>query len=91
LRALKSFQHVHLNPGQKQTVTFSLNSDQLSTVDEAGSRRIVPGIVDVWIGGGQPVTPSDLPKPAGVAAQFTISQASTIVDLPSTGKTITPQ
>jgi beta-glucosidase len=42
-------------------------------VDEAGKHRIVPGKVQVWIGGGQPVSQAGLPKTAGVESQFTIT------------------
>jgi beta-glucosidase len=52
----------------------------LSIVDEAGKRRIVPGIVDVWIGGGQPVTRSGLPKTSGVATKFNIAGEATLPD-----------
>ena len=74
LRSLEGFQHVHLAPGQKQTVTFTLNDRQLSVVNEAGNRRVMPGNVDVWIGGGQPVSRPGLEKTAGVAAQFAITK-----------------
>jgi beta-glucosidase len=72
LRSLEGFQHVHLEPGQKQTVTFTLNDRQLSVVDEAGDRRVIPGNVNVWIGGGQRVSRPGLEKAAGVATQLTI-------------------
>ena len=78
LRSLEGFQHVHLEPGQKQTVTFTLNDRQLSVVDEAGDRRVMPGNVDVWIGGGQPVSRTGLEKTAGVETHFTITKEATL-------------
>ncbi|HWF93198.1 MAG TPA: glycoside hydrolase family 3 C-terminal domain-containing protein [Terriglobales bacterium] len=78
LRSLEGFQHVHLEPGQKQTVTFTLNDRQLSVVDEAGNRRVMPGNVDVWIGGGQPVSRTGLEKAAGVETHFTITKEATL-------------
>ena len=78
LRALEGFQHMHLDPGQTKTVTFELADRQLSIVDGAGTRRIVPGTVQVWVGGGQPVWRAGLPKTAGVETQFTITESSTL-------------
>jgi beta-glucosidase len=75
LRALKGFRRIHLEPGQKQTVQFTLRDRDLSIVDESGQRRIVPGNVQVWIGGGQPAGRT---KPAGIAAQFTLDTAATL-------------
>jgi beta-glucosidase len=80
IRALKGFQRVHLNKGEKKTVEFTLNDRDLSIVDEAGKRRIVPGQVDAWIGGGQPVARAGLQAPAGVKTQFTLSQGTVLPD-----------
>ncbi len=80
LRALKGVQRVHLDRGQKKTMTFTLRGRDLSVVDEAGKHRIVTGPVDVWIGGGQPVTRSGLPKPNGARAQFAITTAAELPD-----------
>ena len=80
IRALQGEQRVHLARGAKQTVTFTLQDRALSIVDEAGKRRIVPGVVDVWIGGGQPELRSALPKTAGVATKFTIVGEATLPD-----------
>jgi beta-glucosidase len=80
LLALAGFQRIHLDPGKKQKVTFKLAGRDLSIVNEAGKRVIVPGTVEAWIGGGQPATPSDLPKTAGVSAKFTITSGSELPD-----------
>jgi beta-glucosidase len=80
LRALKGFQRVHLEPGKQQAVSFELHDRGLSIVDEAGKHRVLPGAVQVWIGGGQPLVPSSLAKPAGVSTQFTISGEATLPD-----------
>jgi beta-glucosidase len=78
LRALEGFQRVHLQPGQKRTVSFSLANRQLSVVDAAGQRRILPGKVQVWIGGGQPVSRPGLARPAGVETSFTLTGSATL-------------
>lgn len=80
LRELSGFQRVYLEPGQQQNVTFTLRDRQLSIVDPDGNRRIVPGKVDVWVGGGQPVSRAGLPKPAGATTQFTLTSEATLPD-----------
>jgi beta-glucosidase len=80
LRALKGVQRVHLDRGQKRTVTFTLRDRELSIVDESGKHRIVPGAVNIWIGGGQPVTRPGLPKANGAETQFTITTAKELPD-----------
>jgi beta-glucosidase len=80
LRALKGFQRVHLDRGQKKSVSFTLRERDLSIVDESGKHRIMPGKVEVWIGGGQPVTSTGLPKTAGAWTQFTITTEATLPD-----------
>jgi beta-glucosidase len=78
LRALNGFRRVHLEPGQQTTVAFRLTNRQLSIVDEAGNHRIVPGEVRVWVGGGQPVSGTGLPKTAGAQTQITITGSATL-------------
>jgi beta-glucosidase len=73
LRALEGFQHVQLAPGETKTVTFKLANRQLGIVDEAGKHRVTAGEVKVWVGGGQPVARTGLPKTAGAETHFTIT------------------
>jgi beta-glucosidase len=80
LRALRGFQRVHFNRGEKKAVTFTLRDRDLSIVDPEGKHRVVPGTVQVWIGGGQPVGPAGLPKTSGAQTQFTISSAASLPD-----------
>jgi beta-glucosidase len=72
LRALQGFQRVHLKKGETRTLTFRLKDRGLSTVDAEGVRSIRPGKVDVWIGGGQPVSRAGLSMPAGVRTSFAV-------------------
>jgi beta-glucosidase len=53
-RTLQGFQRIHLTPGERKTVDFTLRDRALSVVDVAGQRKIVPGKIEVWVGGGQP-------------------------------------
>jgi beta-glucosidase len=80
LCSLKGFQRVHLERGQKKTVTFRLRDRDLGTVDEEGRHRIVSGPVEVWIGGGPRELRDGLAKSAGVSAQFTIATEATLPD-----------
>ena len=80
LRSLAGFLRIHLDRGEKRTVEFVLRERDLSVVDEAGKHRVIPGKVDVWIGGGQPVATSNVAKPAGRATQFTITSEATLPD-----------
>jgi beta-glucosidase len=49
VRELRSFQRVHLKPGERKTVQFLLKSDDLAYYNAKGMRVIEPGKFDVWI------------------------------------------
>lgn len=68
LRALRGFARVHLTPQETQQINFTLNSRDLSIVNEVGVRVVTAGNYSVAFGGGQPAT-----GVSGIAAQFTIS------------------
>jgi beta-glucosidase len=78
IRALAGFQRIHLAASASQAVTFTLDDRDLSIVDENGVRRVVPGPVDVWIGGGQPVSGPGQTATKGVSAKLTITSAATL-------------
>ncbi len=80
IRALTGFQRIHLERSQRKTVSFTLKQRDLSIVDASGKRRIVPGTVNVWVGGGQPAIRSGLPKTAGAEAHFTITGEASLPD-----------
>jgi beta-glucosidase len=80
IRALQGFQRIHLVAGEKRSVSFTLRDRDLGTVDGNGQHRIAPGQVDVWVGGGQPVSRSGSPQPAGLKTQFTITSGATLPD-----------
>jgi beta-glucosidase len=73
IRALQGFQRIHLCKGEKKTVEFTLRDRALSIVDPEGKRRIVPGEVDVWVGGGEPVRRAGLARAAGVQTRFALT------------------
>jgi beta-glucosidase len=77
VRALAGFERIHLDATRAKTVEFTLGGRDLSVVDEAGIRRITPGTVDVWIGGGQPVAGPGQPLTKGAHLTFTITSEAT--------------
>jgi beta-glucosidase len=72
LRTLKGFQRVHLLKGETRKLSFRLQDRGLSAVDSDGKRVIRPGKVDLWVGGGQPISRAGLPMAAGVKTSFII-------------------
>ena len=50
LRALAGFQRIHLASGSSTEVTFRIDARTLSTVDESGLRRVVPGDYTFFLG-----------------------------------------
>jgi len=78
LRALAGFKRVHLEAGETQQVQITIPNRNLSFVDETGARRIAPGTVQVWAGGGQPVSRTGLPKAAGVSGSFRIAGSAVL-------------
>jgi beta-glucosidase len=80
IRALKGFQRVHLAKGEKRTVTFALSNRDLSIVDPDGTRRVVAGTVEAWLGGGQPVKRTGGSETAGMQIQFAITGEATLPD-----------
>src|SRR5712692_8257822 len=80
IRSLAGFRRIHLDASASQTVDFPLGDRDLSIVDENGVRRIVPGLVDVWIGGGQPVVGPGQPPTHGASTRFSVTSAATLDD-----------
>jgi len=56
LRALRSFQRIHLDPGASQRVRFELRPRDLSMVSAEGEPLIPEGDFTISVGGGQPGT-----------------------------------
>jgi beta-glucosidase len=73
LRALAGFKRLHLEPGETRKVQIQIPNRNLSYVDENGARRISPGKIEVWVGGGQPVGRGGVPQTAGVSGSFMIA------------------
>jgi beta-glucosidase len=54
IRALKAFKRISLKAGETKIVEFNLGPEELAMVDETGIRQVVPGEVEISVGGGQP-------------------------------------
>jgi beta-glucosidase len=80
LRELKGFRRVHLEPHATKAVEFALSTRDVSVVDASGARKIVPGDVEVWIGGGQPGVRPGSTQPPGANTSFHLDDATTLPD-----------
>jgi beta-glucosidase len=78
-RTLQGFQRIHLAPGERKAIDFTLRDRALSVVDAQGQRKIVPGTIDVWVGGGQPDARAAKASP-GVRTAFEVTDAATLAD-----------
>ena len=56
IRALRAFTRVHIPAGATEHVHFTLNPRDLSVVNDAGERVVVPGQYRLTVGAGQPGT-----------------------------------
>ena len=54
IRSLKGFKRVHLEPGENQTVRFTLAARDFSRIGSNSKRIVTPGLFDVVVGGKQP-------------------------------------
>ncbi|HVS78218.1 MAG TPA: glycoside hydrolase family 3 C-terminal domain-containing protein [Steroidobacteraceae bacterium] len=79
-RALKGFQRIRLAPGEVRHVEFTLRARDLAVVDESGKHRIVPGVVAVWVGGGQPVSRPGTQPAAGLETRFSVNGSRLLPD-----------
>jgi beta-glucosidase len=61
ITALKSFQRIHLKAGESRIVSFKLSAAELSTVDEKGDNKLLPGTTRIDVGGCSPVSTSANP------------------------------
>jgi beta-glucosidase-like glycosyl hydrolase len=50
VKQLRGFERVHIDPGQKKTVSFVLGPEELQLLDQELNWKIVPGTFDIMIG-----------------------------------------
>ncbi|AEY64503.1 glycoside hydrolase family 3 C-terminal domain-containing protein [Clostridium sp. BNL1100] len=58
--SLCGFKRIHLKSGEKKTVTFEIDSNAMTIVDEAGKRYIENGEFTLYVGGSQPDKTSEI-------------------------------
>jgi beta-glucosidase len=56
VRRLRGFERVTLDPGQKKTVTFTLDSSDWGFYDNSGTFVVEPGAIDVYAGNSSKAT-----------------------------------
>ncbi len=54
IHALQSFKRTYLEKGKQKTISFTLSPKQLSVIDDNNRRVVLPGKIQVFIGGQQP-------------------------------------
>jgi beta-glucosidase len=52
--ALQGFIYVFLKKGERQTIQFELTPSQLAVINNEYKRMVVPGKIEVFVGGSQP-------------------------------------
>ena len=78
VRALQGFRRIHLARGETRRVEFALADRALSVVAADGTRRIDPGRVEIWVGGGQPVARAGLAQAAGARLSFAVTGSTVL-------------
>lgn len=54
IRSLKAFRRVHLEAGESQVLTFDMPAADFTILDQQNNWQILPGQVEISVGGGQP-------------------------------------
>jgi beta-glucosidase len=78
IRALQGFRRLHLARGATQRVDFVLSDRALSVVAADGTRRVDPGQVEIWVGGGQPVARAGLAQAPGARLSFAVTGSAVL-------------
>ncbi len=78
IRTLVGFERIYIRKGETKKITFTLDDRSLSTVNAAGARAVVPGTVNLWVGGGQPVQRAGLQAASGKDARLLIKKSKVL-------------
>ena len=73
-----TFERVRIKKSETKTVRFKLDDRALSIVNGEGMRQLVPGKIDQWIGGGQPVSRPGLSQSARADISMNLTAAATL-------------
>jgi beta-glucosidase len=66
IRSLQGLTRIHLEPGEKKEVMFTLTPKNLSLVTDEGKRLVEPGVFEISVGGG---LPGSVPATTAVVSQ----------------------
>jgi len=79
VRSLAGVERVHLKPGEKRVVTFTLRPRQLSVITDDGRTVVEPGEFKVTIGGKQPgfIGSADAATTGFVEGRFSVTGTAT--------------
>lgn len=79
LRSLAGVERVHLKPGEKRVVSFTLQPRQLSVITDDGRTVVEPGEFRVTIGGKQPgfTSSADAATTSFVEGRFSVTGTAT--------------
>lgn len=82
IRSLGGVERVHLKPGERREVSFTINPDQLAIITDDGRSVVEPGEFKVVIGGKQPgfSGTADASTTGFVEGHFTVVGSSAIVE-----------
>jgi beta-glucosidase len=78
IRSLVGMQRLSLNPGENKSASIQVPNRNLGVVTSDGTRKIVPGNLQIWVGDGQPVARAGLAKAAGVAGAVAIQGSAVL-------------
>jgi beta-glucosidase len=75
IRSLVGTERLRLKPGEKRSVSFTINPVQMSIIDEQGRRVIEPGEFEISVGGKQPgfKGSADAQTTGAVSARFVVT------------------
>jgi beta-glucosidase len=79
IRSLAGVERVHLKPGERRVVTFTIDPHQLAVITDDGRTVVEPGEFEVTIGGKQPgfTGTADSATTGFVEGSFTLSGTAT--------------
>jgi beta-glucosidase len=81
IRSLAGVERIHLKPGERRVVTFTLEPRQLAVITDDGRTVVEPGEFKITIGGKQPgfTGPADSNTTSFVEGRFSVSGTATEV------------
>jgi beta-glucosidase len=81
IRSLQGIQRIHLAPGQRREVSFTLEPRQLSVIHDSGASVVEPGEFSVTVGGKQPgfTGRTDAATTSVIEGRFRVTGKATVI------------